>query len=105
MECTGRLPGRCPAAQTQGRVCWPFGRAGLDPERELSRLVTDFVTTCQELTGSVPFSRGHKKTQNRCPKLSLSKRSSRLLRFLWARERDNSVLRIALLSRNRLTVE
>ena len=58
----------------------------------------------QELTESAPVSRGHKKAQNRYTKLSLVRQSSRLARFLWAQERDNRILRIALLGRNRLSV-
>ena len=50
----------------------------------------------QELIGSAPFSRGHKKAQNRYRKSNLSGQSLRLLRFLWAQECDNGILRIAL---------
>src|SRR5215472_16648345 len=58
----------------------------------------------QGLTESTPISRGHKKAQNRYRKLSLATHSSRLLHFLWAQERDHSILCIAFLSRNRLSV-
>src|SRR5258708_40015213 len=50
----------------------------------------------QSLTGSAPYSRGHKKAQNRYKKLSLARQNSRLLHFLRAQERDHGLLRIAL---------
>jgi len=58
----------------------------------------------QELTESAPFSRGHKKAQNRYRKRALARQSSRLLDFLRAQERDHGILCIAFLSCYRLSV-
>jgi len=58
----------------------------------------------KELTESAPFSRGHKKAQNRYRKRALAGQSSRLLHFLRAQERDHGILCIAFLRRYRLSV-
>ena len=58
----------------------------------------------QALTESAPFSRGHKKAQNRYRKRALARQSSRLLHFLRAQESDHGILCIAFLSRYRLSV-
>jgi hypothetical protein len=48
------------------------------------------------LTESAPFSRRHKKAQNRYRKWSVSKQSLRFLRFFSEQERDYCLLRVSL---------
>ena len=58
----------------------------------------------QALTGRAPFSRGHKKAQNRYREWILSKQSLRFLRFFSEQERDHCLLRIAFFRCDRLRV-
>src|SRR5262249_11774587 len=103
MRCLVRLTLRLAVPACLLSCCETYSRSAVTAEAAGSSPVAPAIHS-PALTETTPISRGHKKAQNRYRKRSLAGQSSGLLHFLRAQECDYSILCIAFLSRNRLSV-